>query len=116
CSRSSRNVRTSPIRFTASIWRLVEAARMPYRIIHTTRFEYPEPAYDSQNELRMRPWDRDCQRCVTFELSVNEPASTVEYEAFCGNRAHSVCVSGPHRSLEIVAKSIVEVDPPAIPS
>jgi transglutaminase-like putative cysteine protease len=88
---------------------------MRYRIIHTTRFEYPEPASDSQNELRMRPWDRDGQRCVSFDITVNEPASTVEYDDFFGNRAHSLSVSGPHRNLEIVARSIVEVEPPAIP-
>jgi transglutaminase-like putative cysteine protease len=88
---------------------------MLYRITHTTRFEYPEPAYDSQNELRMRPWDRDGQRCVSFGIHVNEPSSTVEYEDFFGNRAHSMSVSGPHRRLEIVASSIVEVETPPIP-
>jgi len=55
---------------------------MRYRIIHTTRFEYVEPACDSQNELRMRPRDRDGQRCVTFEINVNEPSSIVEYDYF----------------------------------
>jgi len=89
---------------------------MRYRIIHTTRFEYAEPASDSQNELRMRPWDRDGQRCLAFDLSVNEPASTVEYSDFFGNRAHSISVSVPHRRLEIVATSIVEVEPPATPA
>lgn len=89
---------------------------MRYRIIHTTRFEYLEPAHDSQNELRMRPWDRAGQRCAAFEINVSEPSSIVEYEDFFGNRAHSVSVSGPHRELKIVANSIVEVDPPAIPS
>ncbi len=88
---------------------------MRYRIIHTTRFEYVEPAYDSQNELRMRPWDRDGQRCVAFEINVSEPSSIVEYDDFFGNHTHSVSVSGPHRELEIVANSIVEVDPPAVP-
>ncbi len=88
---------------------------MLYRIIHTTRFEYPEPAHDSQNELRMRPWDRANQRCASFDLHVNESSSTVEYDDFFGNRTHSMSVGGPHRSLEIVASSIVEVETPAIP-
>jgi transglutaminase-like putative cysteine protease len=88
---------------------------MLYRITHTTRFEYEEPAYDSQNELRMRPWDRDGQRCVTFDLSTNEPSSTLEYGDFFGNRAHSICVSAPHRKLEIVARSIVELETPPPP-
>lgn len=88
---------------------------MRYRIVHSTRFEYVEPACDSQNELRMRPWDRGAQRCTAFDLHVSEPASLVEYDDFFGNRTHSISVSGPHRELEIVARSIVEVDPPAPP-
>ena len=88
---------------------------MRYRIVHSTRFEYVEPACDSQNELRMRPWDRSAQRCTAFDLHVSEPASLVEYDDFFGNRTHSISVSGPHRELEIVARSIVEVDPPAPP-
>ena len=89
---------------------------MFYQIVHTTRFEYAEPACDSQNELRMRPWDRDGQRCVAFEISVSEPASILEYCDFFGNRGHSVSVSAPHPKLEIVATSTVAVDPPALPA
>lgn len=89
---------------------------MLYRIVHTTRFEYEEPAYDSQNELHVRPWDRDGQRCVAFDLTTNEPSSTLEYNDFFGNRAHSVCVSAPHRQLEIVARSIVDLETPSIPA
>lgn len=88
---------------------------MLYRITHTTRFDYEEPAYDSQNELRMRPWDRDGQRCLAFDLSTNQPSSTLEYDDFFGNRAHSICVSAPHRKLEIVARSIVELETPPPP-
>jgi transglutaminase-like putative cysteine protease len=89
---------------------------MLYQIIHTTRFEYEEPAYDSQNELRMRPWDRDGQRCLNFEIATNEPSSIFEYADFFGNRAHSVCVSAPHSNLEIVVRSVVELEPPPIPA
>lgn len=88
---------------------------MLYRITHTTRFEYELPAYDSQNELRMRPGDRDGQRCISFDVTTNEPSSTLEYGDFFGNRAHSICVSAPHRKLEIVARSIVELDTPQPP-
>jgi transglutaminase-like putative cysteine protease len=88
---------------------------MLYRITHTTRFEYEEPAYDSQNELRMRPWDRDGQRCLAFDITTNQPSSTLEYGDFFGNRAHSICVSAPHRKLEIVARSIVDLDTPPLP-
>jgi transglutaminase-like putative cysteine protease len=87
---------------------------MLYRITHTTRFDYEGTAYDSQNELRMRPWDRDGQRCVSFELTMNQPSSILEYGDFFGNRGHSICISAPHRNLEIVASSIVELVAPEI--
>lgn len=88
---------------------------MRYRISHRTRFEYPEPACDSQNELRMHPWDRDGQRCVAFDLSVNEPSSSLAYSDFFGNRAYSISISAPHQVLEIAANSVVEVVAPEIP-
>jgi transglutaminase-like putative cysteine protease len=88
---------------------------MKYRIIHSTRFAYDAPAYDSQNELRLRPWDRDGQRCVEFSLSASAPASIQPFEDFFGNQAHSLSVSESHRELEIVARSIVELDPPVEP-
>lgn len=88
---------------------------MRYRIIHTTRFAYAAPAYDSQNEVRLKPWDRDGQRCVEFALSASAPASIFPFDDFFGNRTHSLSVSAPHRELEIVARSIVELEPPAEP-
>ncbi len=88
---------------------------MLYRIIHTTRFDYEEPAYDSQNELHVRPWDRYGQRCLAFKLTTNEPSSILEYNDFFGNRAHSICVAAPHRQLEIVARSTVELETHPLP-
>jgi transglutaminase-like putative cysteine protease len=81
---------------------------MRFRITHTTRFEYDQPAYDSHNELRLRPWDSDRQRCLAFEL-ISQPAGAVlAYQDFFGNHAHSLSVSEPHDALAIVARSTVE--------
>ncbi len=88
---------------------------MKYRIIHSTRFAYDEPAYDSQNEVRLRPWDRDGQRCVEFSLGASAPASIHPFDDFFGNQAHSLSVSGHHKELEIAARSIVETAPPLAP-
>ncbi len=88
---------------------------MRYRIIHATRFAYEEPAYDSQNEVRLRPWDRDGQRCVEFTLSASASASIFPFDDFFGNHVHSLSVSPPHQELEIVARSIVELATPAEP-
>jgi len=69
---------------------------------------YDQPAHDSHNELRLRPLEDAGQRCLSFELSVDQPAAVLAYRDFFGNHAHSVSVSAPHRELTIVAQSLVE--------
>jgi len=81
---------------------------MLLRINHRTRYAYDQPARDSHNELRVRPLDDAEQRCITFELSIDQPAVVLSYRDFFGNHAHSVSVSTPHRELTIVAQSLVE--------
>jgi transglutaminase-like putative cysteine protease len=81
---------------------------MLLRISHTTRFTYDQPAHDSHNELRLRPLEDAGQRCLSFELSIDQPAAVLSYRDFFGNHAHSVSVSAPHRELTIVAQSLIE--------
>src|SRR5271156_6348164 len=81
---------------------------MLLRISHRTRFVYDQPARDSHNELRVRPLDDPEQRCIAFQLSVDQPAAVLSYRDFFGNHAHSVSVGTPHRELTIVAQSLVE--------
>lgn len=81
---------------------------MIFRIVHTTRFEYTGTALNSQNDMRVKPWDRSGQRCIEFDLTADAPASILPYRDFFGNEAHSVCVGGPHSQLTILAKSVVE--------
>jgi transglutaminase-like putative cysteine protease len=90
---------------------------MLLRISHRTRFVYDEPAHDSHNELRLRPLENAEQRCLAFELKIDQPAAVLAYRDFFGNHAHSVSVSAPHRELTIVAQSLVErPNRPARPS
>jgi transglutaminase-like putative cysteine protease len=84
---------------------------MLFRITHSTRFVYDRPAYDSHNELRLRPLDSEDQRCLAFELSLDRPAAVLAYRDFFGNHAHSVSVSVPHAALTVVACSLVERAP-----
>lgn len=81
---------------------------MILHIVHTTRFEYEIPAFNSQNEMRVKPWERPGQRCLQFELTADANASVLPYRDFFGNEAHSVCVGEPHQRLSIVANSMVE--------
>lgn len=84
---------------------------MRLRICHTTRFEYQTPAYDSHNEVRMRPLDDASQRCLNFQLSTTPGVSTIEYEDYYGNRVHGFSIHEPHPELIVVATSLVEPVP-----
>jgi transglutaminase-like putative cysteine protease len=81
---------------------------MLLRIHHTTRFEYQMPAYDSHNEVRMRPLEGPRQRCVEFELEVTPRTSAFEYDDYYGNRVHAFSIHQQHPALIVTAKSLVE--------
>ena len=92
---------------------------MLLRICHTTRFEYQTPAYDSHNEVRMRPLEGANQRCVEFDLDLTPDTSTFEYDDYYGNRVYGFSIHDPHPELIVSANSLVErmpaPQPPAIP-
>jgi transglutaminase-like putative cysteine protease len=81
---------------------------MRLRICHTTRFAYDEPAYQSHNQIRMRPLDSAGQTCARFALEITPPGSMLEFEDYYGNHVVAVSVNEPHDSLTIVARSLVE--------
>jgi transglutaminase-like putative cysteine protease len=84
---------------------------MLLRILHTTRFEYQMPAYDSHNEARMKPLEGAHQRCLEFELKITPYASAFEYDDYYGNRVHSFSIHERHPALIVAAKSLVECMP-----
>jgi len=91
---------------------------MRFRISHNTQYVYESPAYDSHNEVRLRPWDSALQTCLEFELRTEPPAAVFAYDDFFGNRAHSISVTAPHAALSIIAESTVSIvmpDPPDYP-
>jgi transglutaminase-like putative cysteine protease len=85
---------------------------MRFRINHRTHFRYERPAYNSHNEVRLRPWDSALQSCLDFELRTEPPSAILAYDDFFGNHAHSISVADPHISLSIIAESIVVIATP----
>jgi transglutaminase-like putative cysteine protease len=81
---------------------------MLLRISHTTRFSYDAAAYQSHNEVRMRPIDSGQQKCLEFALQTEPAGSIFEYEDYYGNRVHSFSIYPQHEVLTIVARSLVE--------
>jgi transglutaminase-like putative cysteine protease len=85
---------------------------MIFRIRHTTRFVYDEPAYESHNEVRLTPRASAGQRCLAHEVRVSPAGGLLAYNDSFGNRVHAISVHPPHDELAIVAESVVERDAP----
>ncbi|HVA80237.1 MAG TPA: transglutaminase family protein [Candidatus Binataceae bacterium] len=81
---------------------------MRFRVRHVTRFGYDAPAYESHNEVRLRPRESPGQRTIGFRLEVIPRAAVIEYRDSFGNHVHSLSVHEPHRELVIVADSLLE--------
>jgi transglutaminase-like putative cysteine protease len=87
---------------------LIELDAMLLRICHITRFEYDMPAYDSHNEVRMKPLEGPRQRCREFELDISPATSAFEYDDYYSNRVHAFSIHERHPALVVAAKSLVE--------
>jgi transglutaminase-like putative cysteine protease len=81
---------------------------MIFRVRHATRFRYEALAYESHNELRLRPCGDAAQLVLSFDLQVEPRASIFEFSDYFGNRVHSVSIHPRHDSLSIVTTALVE--------
>ena len=84
---------------------------MLLRIRHTTRFSYDAPAYQSHNEVRMRPIDTAHQHRIEYTLETEPAATMLEYADYYGNHVHAFSIHPQHDALTIVARSLVETIP-----
>ena len=87
---------------------------MRLSITHETVYQYAEPAFDSHNEVRLRPLDDDLQQTLRFDLSTEPRAAVRTRSDYFGNTVHYFSVPGYHRSLRIRAESLVMTQQPAI--
>jgi transglutaminase-like putative cysteine protease len=83
---------------------------MKLRIVHKTTYLYGDAVTTSHHEARLAPRDTEAQRTLSHELLVTpEPVARRRRFDYFGNRAVHFSLSEPHRSLEVCAKSVVEV-------
>ncbi|MFT4038829.1 MAG: transglutaminase family protein [Thermomicrobiales bacterium] len=80
---------------------------MRYRITHRTVYTYAPPAYESFNEVRLRPVSDGMQTCVGFNLSIDPPATVIAFEDYYGNSVHDFGIPYLHDHLTIEATSDV---------
>lgn len=83
---------------------------MILEIQHETLMEYSEPVGEWRCELRMEPVSDGLQRCHSFRINVSQPAPLASYVDGFGNRVHHFNLLKPHRSVRVLAASIVETE------
>jgi transglutaminase-like putative cysteine protease len=81
-----------------------------YRIQHTSRYEYHRGVVASFNEARITPLQLPWQIRLESTVAIDPVAWTYRYTDYWGTDVRAFETSGPHRSLEIRASSLVELD------
>ncbi len=83
---------------------------MIYDVTHITTFNYAQSVSISQQVLRLKPRSFDQQSVLSFELDIKPRRGPVEsWQDYFGNDVVEVLVEKPHRSLEIAARSRIDV-------
>ena len=82
-----------------------------YRVTHRTEYEYEEDVAASHSRLHLLPRDGPAQTCVSTEIaSLPLAGDYSEHTDFFGNRVGYLAIHETHRTLDITATSVVEVD------
>ena len=84
-------------------------------VTHLTEYRYPEPAWDSFNEVRLFPLDDQGQSLLSFALELTPDATVRNHVDYYGNRVHQFHIPEAHRRLSILARSTVVTYPRPAP-
>ncbi len=77
-------------------------------VVHTTRYDYPNPVRLSINEARLHPLSDAWQTCLDAELVVDPPPRFhAPYRDYFGTLAEPFDVETSHTSIEITGRSTV---------
>ena len=84
-----------------------------YEITHRTTYRYSDEVTSSYGRGFLTPRDSARQRCLFHELVIDPEAadSSTSRDAY-GNMSSYFHVTQRHRTLSIISRSVVEVDPP----
>jgi transglutaminase-like putative cysteine protease len=84
-------------------------------VVHLTEYRYPEPAWDSFNEVRLSPTEDHCQSLLSFALELSPDATVRSHLDYYGNRVDQFHIPEAHRRLAIQARSNVVTYPRPAP-
>jgi transglutaminase-like putative cysteine protease len=82
-------------------------------IEHLTEYRYPEPAFDSFNELHLQPADDYRQTSVSFDLELDPPTPLRSHLDYFGNATHHFHLANTHTVLRV--RSVAKVSTYMIP-
>jgi transglutaminase-like putative cysteine protease len=75
---------------------------------HRTRLTYSADVVESVMDARVGPRTDEHQRWISFDLSVDPPASVRRYNDGFGNAAHLICLARPHRTVDVLMRGEIE--------
>jgi transglutaminase-like putative cysteine protease len=89
---------------------------MKLRIVHRTAYAYGDAVSTSHHQAHLAPRDGEGRRTLAHDVAIT-PSPSVRRERFdfFGNRALHFSIREPHRALEVVATSLVDVSPLGAP-
>jgi transglutaminase-like putative cysteine protease len=80
------------------------------QLVHRTLYRYGEAVTTSHHEARLSPREEENQRVLAHELEiVPQPESRRRRADYFGNRTVSFSLAEPHKGLEVLAHSTIEV-------
>jgi transglutaminase-like putative cysteine protease len=86
------------------------------KVVHRTVYSYSEVVSTSRHEARLSPREHEHQHTLAHQVEITpRPALRRRRFDYFGNRALHFTLDEPHRSLEVVAQSVVEVTPMLLP-
>jgi transglutaminase-like putative cysteine protease len=80
---------------------------MRAQIRHVTEYHYPDPAFDSFNELRLQPAQTDHQSLLGFKLRLEPDVPFYTHTDYYGTVVHHFHLREPHTTLRIETSAIV---------
>jgi transglutaminase-like putative cysteine protease/predicted glutamine amidotransferase len=89
--------------------RPARAERKRFDVVHRTTYKYERAVERSEHVLRLTPVHDRLQTVRSHQLEVSVPAQGRDYEDVFGNRVRRLAIDTPFETMEIVAKSVVEV-------
>ena len=85
--------------------------RTRYRVAHRSLYEYDRSVGASFNEARLTPAQTPWQARLESTISIDPVTWNHRYVDYWGNEVRVFEADRPHRSLEVRATSLVELDP-----